>query len=336
MTAAPASTPPPRGVYVPVPTFFTTIPTSQVLSGRQLDLASQSAHTQFLASGGIRGLVLLGSTGEAIVVSPAQRRELIKSQRECLDSHGFQDRPIIAGTASQGIEETLAAIEISKEAGAAYAMVLAPGFFAATASQHGLEQWYQTIADHAQLPILIYHYPGVSNNLSIAATTFEKLSRHHNIVGAKLSHGMVDDQILIAASPNIDHAHFHTFTGLGQILLPFLSIGGAGTIDGLAGIFPRTVSRLYQLWTEASTSTHGVSATKLTEMRELQYRITRGEKLVAAWGLIGIKEALARLWHIGDAHASCLPLAGGFPNDDDEWRKWSKTFEELKDFEESL
>jgi 2-keto-3-deoxy-L-rhamnonate aldolase len=48
-------------------------------------------------------------------------------------------------------------------------------------------------------------------------------------VGTKLSHGIIDDQTLIAASPNIDHDHFSVFTGLGQNLLPVLAIGGVGT-----------------------------------------------------------------------------------------------------------
>ena len=80
-----------------------------------------------------------------------------------------------------------------------------------------------------------YHYPGVTNNLYISPATIEKLAAHPNIVGTKLSHGIIDDQTLIAASPRIDHDHFYVFTGLGQNLLPVLAIGGVAAIDGLAG-----------------------------------------------------------------------------------------------------
>ena len=48
-----------------------------------------------------------------------------------------------------------------------------------------------------------YHYPGVTNNLYISPATFEALAAHPNIVGTKLSHGIIDDQTLIAASPRI-------------------------------------------------------------------------------------------------------------------------------------
>jgi 2-keto-3-deoxy-L-rhamnonate aldolase len=153
---------------------------------------------------------------------------LIKSQRKTLDEAGYKDRPIIAGTATQNIEDTLQQIKESKEAGAESVLVLSPGYFATAVSQTGIQKWFEAVADKAELPILIYHYPGVTNNLHIAPSTFEKLAAHPNIVGTKLSHGIIDDQTLIAASPNIDHEKFSVFTGLGQNLLPVLAIGGVG------------------------------------------------------------------------------------------------------------
>nr|POE79994.1 putative 4-hydroxy-2-oxoglutarate aldolase, mitochondrial [Quercus suber] len=110
-----------------------------------------------------------------------------------------------------------------------------------------------------------YHYPGVTNNLYIAPATFEKLAAHPNIVGCKLSHGIIDDQTLIAANPRIDHAHFSVFTGLGQNLLPVLTIGGVAAIDGLAGIFPRIVVKLFNLYNESTA--RGVTKKDIQEMR---------------------------------------------------------------------
>ena len=93
-----------------------------------------------------------------------------------------------------------------------------------------------TEVPHARKSLLqADHYPGVTNNLHIAPSTFEKLAAHPNIVGTKLSHGIIDDQTLIAASPNIDHEHFSVFTGLGQNLLPVLAIGGVGMYLPLSG-----------------------------------------------------------------------------------------------------
>lgn len=157
------SSPPPKGIYVPVPTFFAKPDSPNYDSvSPPLDLSAQSEHSLFLVKGGIKGLVILGSTGEAILVRNHERHDLIKSQRKTLDDAGYTDRPIIAGTASQNIDDTLELIKDSKDAGAEYAMVLGPGYFAPSTSQVGLEKWFVAVADKSMLPVLIYHYPGVS------------------------------------------------------------------------------------------------------------------------------------------------------------------------------
>lgn len=67
--------------------------------------------------------MILGSTGEAIFVRNSERAALISSQRKTLDDAGFKDCPIIAGTATQNIDDTIEMVKESKDAGAEYAMV---------------------------------------------------------------------------------------------------------------------------------------------------------------------------------------------------------------------
>lgn len=320
---------------MPVPTFFAKEGTAAYDPVTPpLDLETQSEHSLFLVKGGIKGLVILGSTGEAIFLRSKERIELLKSQRKTLDDNGYKDRPIIAGTATQQIDDTLEMIKESKEAGAEYAMVLSPGYFASSTNQQGIQKWFEAVADKSVLPVMIYHYPGVTNNLYISPATFEKLAAHPNIVGTKLSHGIIDDQTLIAANPRIDHDHFYVFTGLGQNLLPVLAIGGVAAIDGLAGCFPRIVVRLFRLFNDSSAK--GTTKKDIEEMRLLQFRICEGEKLVARWGVVGMKEAIARVWGMGDRKGGRLPLAGGFEDGDQEWAKWEKTFQGLKELEEQF
>lgn len=142
---------------MPVPTFFVEEGSSSYnATSPPLDLETQSKHSIFLVKGGIKGLVILGSTGEAIHVTNKERTELIKSQRKTLDDAGYKDRPIIAGTATQNIDETLAMIQQDKEAGAEYSMVLSPGYFASAANQIGIQKWFEAIADKAVLPVMMY------------------------------------------------------------------------------------------------------------------------------------------------------------------------------------
>lgn len=150
------ASPPPKGIYVPVPTFFAAEGTAEYNpTSPPLDLETQTRHSLFLVEGGIKGLVILGSTGEAIFIKNHERNDLIKSQRKALDDAGYKDRPIIVGTATQNIDDTLQMIVESKDAGAEYAMVLSPGYFAPSTSQTGIQKWFEEVADRAVLPVMM-------------------------------------------------------------------------------------------------------------------------------------------------------------------------------------
>ncbi|KAL8943165.1 MAG: hypothetical protein Q9216_001219 [Gyalolechia sp. 2 TL-2023] len=148
------ASPPPPGIYVPVPTFFRKASANELT--QPLDLDTQFKHALHLAKNGIKGLVLLGSTGEAIAMTEEERKTLISHIRQGFDGVGYQGYPLIAGTATQSIEDTLRQLHISKEAGAQWGLVLAPGFFATCITQQGIVDWYTVIADRSPMPILMY------------------------------------------------------------------------------------------------------------------------------------------------------------------------------------
>jgi 2-keto-3-deoxy-L-rhamnonate aldolase len=151
-------TSPPTGVYVPVPTFFKPSSSSASASPSlqaAVDVDTQIQHSVFLAKNGVRGLVLLGSTGEAIHMSRQERVDLVSGVRRGLNDAGFSDYPIMAGTLINSIDETLEWLEDFKRAGAQWGLVLAPGYFGAAASQEGIREWYTVVADKSPLPILM-------------------------------------------------------------------------------------------------------------------------------------------------------------------------------------
>ncbi len=119
----------------------------------------------------------------------------------------------------------------------------------------------------------------------------------------------------------MSHDRFATFTGLGQQLLPVLMVGGAGAIDGLAAIFPRTVVRLYDL----------IKDGKWEEARQLQEVVARGEGLVVGHGVVGAKEGIRRV--LGWDSECRLPLRKGMS--DEAWGQWEGVVSELEEAEKS-
>lgn len=151
------SAPPPPGVFVPVPTLFVSKKSASYnATAAPLDLDTQLAHSIHLAKSGIRGLVLLGSTGEAIHLTNSERFALLSSQRKGLNDAGFKDYPIIAGTATQDIEGTLVQLKEAGEAGAQWGLVLVPGYFSGASTQEGIIHWFTAIADKSPIPILMF------------------------------------------------------------------------------------------------------------------------------------------------------------------------------------
>lgn len=150
-----AASPPPAGIYVPVPTFFASAPTPSSPTP-PTDLPTQLQHGLHLARNGIRGLVLLGSTGETISLSIAERSELLAYMREGFAKADFKNYPLIAGTTGQGVDEVLTELKSAKDAGAGWGMVLAPGYFAAGGGAVGIQQWYEAVADKSPIPIMMY------------------------------------------------------------------------------------------------------------------------------------------------------------------------------------
>lgn len=155
-TTSEMSSPPPAGIYVPVPTFFVPKSSSpHTAAAPAVDLPTQASHALHLARSGIRGLVLLGSTGEAVHLTRTERTEVITFVRDALGKAGFAGYPLIAGTASNSIEETVDMLSDAGSAGAGWGLVLAPGFFAGAASEEGIRGWYEAVADRSPIPILM-------------------------------------------------------------------------------------------------------------------------------------------------------------------------------------
>lgn len=146
---------PPSGVYVPAPTFFKSSFKSSALQP-EIDVETQINHSVYLAKCGIRGLVLLGSTGEAIHMSKKERFELVSGVRKGLDAAGFHEYPIMAGVLVNNLEEAIEWCKDFKEAGAQWALVLVPGYFGEQARQVGIQEWFTKVADNTPIPILMY------------------------------------------------------------------------------------------------------------------------------------------------------------------------------------
>lgn len=108
---------PPPGIYVPAVVFF---------KDDELDIASIKKHVLRLAEGGVTGILVQGSNGEAQHLSHEERSLIIKTTRETLNENGFEHVIVMAGTGAPSTKETQLLNVKAKEAGAEYVLVLTP------------------------------------------------------------------------------------------------------------------------------------------------------------------------------------------------------------------
>lgn len=84
---------------------------------------------------------------------------------------------------------------------------------------------------------MIYNYPGVVAGLDVDSEMLDRLAKHKNIVGVKLTCGGIAKVSRITATHSPED--FSALAGQSDWLVPALSVGGTGTITGIANLYPR-------------------------------------------------------------------------------------------------
>ena len=130
------------------------------------------------------GIVVLGSTGEAVMLSDDERREVLKAAREACAPH----KVLIAGTGAESAVETLRLTEYAATLGYDVALVRTPHFYRPQMQQANLLAFYRTVADQSPIPVLIYSVP-VFTKYDMPAELVIELAEHPNIIGIKESGG---------------------------------------------------------------------------------------------------------------------------------------------------
>ena len=133
------------------------------------------------------GIVVLGSTGEAILLSDQERRDVLKSAREAAAPH----KVLIAGTGIESAIETLRLTEYAAELGYDVAMVRTPHYYKKQMQPANILAFYRTVADRSPLPVIIYNFPQATG-YDIPAELVIELAEHPNLIGIKESSGDVE------------------------------------------------------------------------------------------------------------------------------------------------
>ena len=231
-----------------------------------LDVEGVSRLVEHILAGGVHGLFLLGTTGEATDLPYAVRRELV--QRVCGQVGGRV--PVLVGITDTVIDESLRLAEYAADCGA-NALVAAPPYYFA-AGQPELVDYYRNLADRLPLPLFLYNMPA-QVKVSIDVQTVVELAKHPNIIGLKDSSGNIG-YFNACRYAMRDRQDFRIFIGPEEAMGEVVLMGAAGGVAGGANLFPRTFVDLY----DAAT------AKDVDKVRSLQERIMHVSSLIYGVG----------------------------------------------------
>ncbi|KAK0223001.1 hypothetical protein IW262DRAFT_1269495 [Armillaria fumosa] len=275
------SIPPPPGYYVPAVLFMT--------ESEDFDVPAIKAHVLRLAKGGVTGILVQGSNGEAQLLSREERIEAIKLTRKTLDENGFQNTVVIAGTGAQSTRETKQFNVDAKEAGASHALVLTPSTWPPQMTVDNVIKFHTEVADASPIPTMIYNFPVVTAGLDLDSDTIAILAAHPNIVGTKLSCGNIGK--LQRLTSRFSPSEFAVFAGRTDFFLHSLISGSAGLIGASVNIVPKLHGKLLQLYQEG----------KIDEATALQAKMGHADWAVQKIGGIGgVKSIVSRNFDYGE------------------------------------
>ena len=159
-----------EGIFAAIPTPF--YPDERVYYRKIEANIARYSRTQ------LSGLVILGSTGEAPMLSDQETGEVLR----CAAGATAPEKVLIAGVSRDSVCATLELAETAAAAGYDAILVHPPSYFGSLAKSEAQLLYFRMIADRSPLPVLLYNAPG---SPEIPVEIVAALSQHRRIIGIK-------------------------------------------------------------------------------------------------------------------------------------------------------
>ncbi|WP_299429970.1 2,4-dihydroxyhept-2-ene-1,7-dioic acid aldolase [uncultured Meiothermus sp.] len=191
---------------------------------------------------GSHALSVGGTTGEPGTLSVEERKYLIELALRIIRGR----LPLLAGTGTLRLDETLEITRAAHKMGAQGALVITPYYL--KPNQEGLYRFFgQTAQAVPEIPVILYNIPGRSS-IEIKIETVARLRRDFkNIVGIKHSSKDVEYVSELLRKVGRD---FSVYCGLEALTFPMMCVGAVGTIAATANWLPRETAQMCQLTLE--------------------------------------------------------------------------------------
>jgi len=234
--------------------------------------------------GGVSGIVACGTTGESATLSMAEHKELIDIAMDC------SSVPVVAGT---GSNNTVEAVELTKHAadvGADGALVISPYYNKSNTA--GLLAHFKTIAEEADIPIILYNVPSRTGQ-DLSVEVIAELATVDNIVAVKEASGSVEKiSRILEMTADED---FGVLSGEDALTFPAVALGGSGVVSVVANIVPEMMVNLVKATKKGDMETARELHFKMAPLMRALFAETNPIPVKRAMELMGLVNGNLRL-----------------------------------------
>ncbi len=274
------------------PKFHGVIPplVTPLRSSRELDVAGLEKLLEHVIAGGVHGVFVLGSTGEALSLSNRLRREVVG--HSCRIVRGRV--PVLVGITDTVFEESVNLARHAADLGAQALVVTSPYYY--VIGQAELTSYLEHLVAELPLPLLLYNIPKLTK-VPLEPETVRKLMQSDRVVGIKDSSGDMNyvQELLTLAKVRKD---WSVIVGDESLLVETVKRGGHGGVLGGANYSPRLYVDLY----DAAVRHDEARINALLEETSALTDIHRVGTYVSG-GIRGIKFALSLMGICGECVA---------------------------------
>lgn len=228
--------------------------------GSEIDLAANRRLIDWQIEQGVPGIILLGTTGEFLTVTDAERDRLVEDSVAHVD--GRID--VLVGAMNAHSDTAARHARTAEAAGADGLMILPPYYY--TPTEDEIVGYYDMITKGCGLPIMLYNNP-VTSNVDMSADLVARLTREFETVRyikeASMDVGRVYD--IVEATEGV----MNVFAGE-RIVESFL-LGAVGYVNPFGNYIPRASTRIWEL----------LEAGRIDDAKAIQRHITIIEHTIA-------------------------------------------------------
>ena len=238
-----------KGVFPPAITPFNS--TGDVNESSLLDFLD------FLVGKGVHGIFLLGTNGEAPLLSFEEKKKIMRVAVE----HIGGKIPIIAGVGATNTRESIELAKFAERVGADAIHAITPYYY--PVDSKGLLKHYEKIARNVELPLFIYYFPQ-RTGIKITKEDFIQLLKIENVVGMKDSS---QDVAWFYEIVKETKKGFSFFCGSDTLIYTYFHLGAEGVVSMVSNVFPELVVQLFNKFQEGEYEEAKKLQDKIVEIR---------------------------------------------------------------------